>query len=277
MRVWFFAALLTVGCQSAPQVDLAVNPSPSRVEASQVEPQQEKTLNRPPADRAKDLAPPVQRYQPEPTAQEPIRLRESEVAVTAPQPVPPPVSSPDSAVSMPTVKNGSDLRVHHLPLPSNAAPPLPGVNSEPPQFGPRTLTRPSRPTPGRPDVAKFSNPQPPGYPGMARTPRAPGAIAPVPPHLPGQGQSRERELEQAYLQSRADALNTKYHQGRPVLNANSPEVLSSAQAPPPVSVQPTIPGMNPVIDAFQQSETRRQEWQMYRNQQRPMPGLPGPR
>jgi len=81
------------------------------------------------------------------------------------------------------------------------------------------------------------------------------------------------------LQSRADALNTKYHGGRAVFGPHSPEVQFSASAPPSGYLnRPSIPGAKgDVVEAFRASEVKRQEWQSYRNQPPiSMPQMPAP-
>lgn len=154
----------------------------------------------------------------------------------------------------------------------------------------------------RPGMASYQPPRPemPGadYPQAPPRHPLPGVHrqAPPPPSLSvpfadryAEEQKRkaeEKRLEQAYLQSRADALNLKYHGGRPVLNTLSPEVHFSAAAPPAVHRIPSIPGTYGVVDAFKASEVKRQEWLNVKNQSPaqtripspcpPGPSLPGP-
>ena len=271
MREWVIAALFLTGCQSAPPMTVTVNPSPPSIATSQLEPRQEKTLNRPPAERAKDLAPPTQRYVPESTSRDPVRQRESEVPR-------PPAAPTAQKAPVPSPSAPSIQRVPTLLPPPTLPPSYPTASVEPTALAPQSGYLPRRPTPGRPEVTNFPRPHLPGQPALARAPQVPGAVTPRPPRWPGQSHSttrkpsQEHELEQAYLQSRADALNEKYHRGRPVLNAHSPEVQSSAQAPPMLLVQPSLPGQNSVVEAFRKSEHHRQEWQQFRQSQRPQPG-----
>lgn len=275
-------ALLLAGCQSTPPVKVVVNATPTRVEASQAEPPEEKKLDRPPADRAKDLARPEDTYQPDPTSRQPIRLRESEVAITPPAPKPNPPSAsqfpaPPYPVAVPQNRKPTPPVAYPQPPSPNVQPPRPVYpNPQPPVVANMPPARPRPPVPGLPPNAR-----PTGYPGVPRAPLPPGAMSPRHPQLPGQAAppqnrgydpQRERQLEQAYRQSRADALNLKYHGGRAVLNANSPQVTLSAQAPLPPMMPPSIPGHYGVVDAFKASEVKRQEWQNYRSMP---PGVPG--
>ncbi len=262
MRGWIVGALLLAGCQSSPDVALTAGPTPVQIASPVAAPFKQKRLALPQAEQSVAVSRPEQLSQPKPQLYQPPRSQETEAfAVAAPTP------RVDTALAE-TPRSGlkPEESLHlgaqplPLPYPSPAMPPIAAV--------PPTRVRP-------PMALQPPTSRPPGYPGMAR-PQAPGAMAPAPPRLPGQGarhtnpafqQAREQELEQVYRQSRADALNLKYHQGRAILNANSPEVFSSAQAPPPVIVHPTLPGQNPVHDAFQQSEHRRQELQRYRDEQ----------
>lgn len=266
MRGWVVCALLLAGCQSAPSPDLArVNPSPARVAASRTEPSEEKKLDRPPASRAKDLAPPVE--SPETGSQSsPTAGENPESAAPADLPSP----------SVTTIENNAAPTPSYPQADTTSSPletPMP-VREEAPSVAAAAPALPRPPASGLPTPAR-----PPGFPGRPQTNLPPGAIAPAPPQLPGQmtpprnpayDSQRERELERDYRQSRADALNLKYHRGRPVLHADSPEVVTSSQAPLPPGLPPSIPGQPSVVDAFKKSEVQRQEWRSYQQQ----PGLP---
>lgn len=286
MRGWVVCALLLAGCQSSPSVKVVVNATPTRVGASQAEPSEEKKLDRPPADKAKDLTRPEETYQPDPTSRQPIRLRESEMAITpAFKPNPPSASQfPAPPYPVATPKNRQPSPAVAPPQPPSPKVQLPRTTYPNPQASVVANVPPARPRPPLPPNAR-----PTGYPGVPRASLPPGAMSPKPPQLPGQATppqnrgydpQRERQLEQAYRQSRADALNLKYHGGRAVLDANSPQVTLSAQAPLPPMMPPSIPGHHGVVDAFKASEVKRQEWQNYRqapmNPAVPMPpGVPG--
>lgn len=279
--------LLLVGCQSTPSAEVAVNPAPVRVAASQAEPVEEKKLDRPPS-RAHDLAPPEQAHRqhapvhaPGGTAPESAEL--PELPTTSELPVPQATANlpePSYPVATPSLP-------HQLPPATTSASATPQALSENDglfeQDSPVAHLLPPRshrPVPGLPPSVR-----PTGYPGPTHSPLPPGAISPRPPRLPGQvtppphrgyDPQRERELEQAYRQSRADALNTKYHRGRPVYNAHSPEVDLSSTAPLPPIMPPSIPGQHGVSDAFKASQIKRDEWHSYRSSPTaPNPGIPG--
>lgn len=263
------------GCQSSGSPAQAVAtpdsvPIPA-VALSQPEPRDTQKLNQPPAPRAKDLAPP------DPFVTQPsVGDHASRGAVVAhprlPQPGYPlarpatgsrrPVWEPEpraAAAAPQAVLRPAPVVVS--PAPSSAvAAPLAGASIPPalPRFAPPNAGAP----PARPVPASMRQP-----------PRLPGQAAPPPFSTPlGERRAKEKELEQAYLQSRADALNLKYHGGRAVLSPNSPQVTTSAIAPPAPNMPPSIPGTYGVVDAFKASEVKRQEWQSYRNQ--PPVGVP---
>jgi hypothetical protein len=295
MRRLVVGALILAGCQSPPSVDLAVNPTPRHVAATQAEPPQEKKLDQPPADRAKDLAPseeqtelPSHAVEPPqelpsafdpPAVEQPEELPPTQVEdvpspppsaklpeppyPTAPVPARPqpqlPMPVPQALPGHPSLPQAT----HQLPAPKSPYPSATRISHAPP-------ARPLPPTAGLPGAV------PPGYP---TAPPPPGAMPRRAPQLPGQAapptmraHQPERELEQAYRQSRADALNQKYHGGRAVWNAHSPQVDLSATAPLPPTMPPSIPGQNGVPEAFRASEVKRQQWQSYRQS----PSVPNP-
>lgn len=288
------ALFCLAGCQSGGP-DLAVaTPAPTAIPAvalSQPEPRDEQKLNQPPAPRAKDQArpeDPLLARKPEgqarPTAAVSARLPEPDYPVHRPAPTarfPQPSSGHPGFSSAPAAVAADPQSLPSVPPepPSTGPSPYSSPTYLPPALPRPALPRPAPPTPN----ALPARPQP---VAIGQPPRLPGQAAPPPFTTPlGERRAREKQLEEAYLQSRADALNLKYHAGRPVLSKYSPTVMNSATAPPPVTLPPSIPGTYGVVDALKASEVKRQEWQSYRNQlpggapslpQPPGPAIPQP-
>ena len=248
-----------------------------------VEQPQPQKLQQPPAPRAKDLAPPSNPFQPAASgARSTAAPRPSTWKL--PDPSYPRYQAQHRAPNEPqtsTSPTQPQAAAPHLPAPANTPPPPVEIRLRPSPY------QPVRPVYQPPDpVSAYVPPSPTGaVPRVGYPQRLPGQASPPPFPTPlGERRAKEKQLEDAYLQSRADALNMKYHGGRPVLNKYSPEVGMSAAAPPSVHLPPSIPGSRSDLPgAFRASEVKRQEWQAYRNQphtslpgQPPMPSLPRP-
>lgn len=285
MKSWFAGAaclLYLSGCASLspapePQVAASVTPMPLALFQEPPETPAPQRLNQPPAPRAKDLAPPDPPPTPprapraSPTKPSPAKPQALKTTPRGDSRVGLPPSHPKSRNSQPAPK---DFSVgSSFPPPTRQAPR--------PPFDPRPTTsaavhpRPHGPHLPRPLVDPAAPPRP-ARPSVETAPSYPTASRPHHGHGPSplsasssqQRQSREQQLQQDYLQARADALNLKYHRGRPVYHARSPEVQFSASAPPTgFTNRPSIPGAKgDVVGAFRQSEVKRQEWQNFRNQ-----------
>lgn len=122
----------------------------------------------------------------------------------------------------------------------------------------------------------------PNYPQASSYPlassRPPASSYPIANNAVRQQQQKawkeeERRLKERYLQSRVDALNQKYNQGRPHFNAHSPQVALSAAAPPSPYYQtrPRAP-WDKLGHAFDRSEQARQD--LRRHQQNRYSSLP---
>ena len=251
------------GCRSGGPAEALVTPAPTpaiAVALTGPESPEPRKLNQPPAPRAKDLSTPHDPFQTKPgaVAQCPAALAPAQL----PRPNYPLSRIPSVSPVAPAVKGPPQSAPSEFPNGSAHLPPTYTSTYVPPP--PTSAYVP-------PTLPGFRTDQgaPPARPGGALTqsPHLPGQAAPPPFRTPiGDAREKEKKLEQAYLQSRADALNLKYHGGRAVLNAQSPEVMTSALAPPAPYRPPTIPGTYGVVDAFKASDAKRQEWQSYRSQ-----------
>lgn len=294
------------GCQQGGPNTALSKPSPAPLAAlsvEMVETPTERKLNQPPHSRARDRAKPVDPFQAVPgpghssvrPASEALPLRSPVAAAARSTPpgypghqsAPSPAPLDPVAVPMTPPPGAIGYRPEpNAPLPRGYVPPnsyVPPTNNVPPNnHVPANGYVPPRnysyvpPAPAGPPPVQLP---PPTY-RRVEAPRLPGQAAPPPFSTPlGERHAKDKQLEQAYLQSRADALNTKYHGGRAVLGPHSAEVQFSASAPPSGYLsRPSIPGAKgDVVEAFRASEVKRQEWQSYRNQPPiPMPQMPAP-
>jgi hypothetical protein len=310
------------GCQHGSPDPAVSESSPAPLAALSMEMEEtptERKLNQPPQPRALDRAKPTDPFQAVPGPGH-STVRPSSVALPLRQPVaaatrstqplpgyPRHHSSPSPAPSGPVAVQMTPPpgAIGYRPGPNAQLPPR--VYAAPNSYLPPTSNTPSnsygppnRHAPANSYVpprnysyvppAAASPPvqlPPPAYRRVEAPParpRLPGQTAPPPVSSPsGERRAKEKQLEQAYLQSRADALNTKYHGGRAVLGPHSAEVQFSASAPPSGYLnRPSIPGAKgDVVEAFRASEVKRKEWQSYRNQSSipqapifPNPGMP---
>jgi hypothetical protein len=280
------------GCQSGGPQPALVTPAPTPrpiVTLQRPETPPARKPNQMSLPKAKDLAAPVDAFVPGPgmdrASNQPVLATVSpssrpETSYPQYRPSPSPLQAHSMAHSPPPGAIGHRVTPQEIAIQPRVASP------QPQRPGPATAAGDPAPSPLPP--RRQHPPAPPPHHALAPgAPGPPGQGAPPPFPTPlGERRATEKQLEQAYLQSRADALNLKYHGGRAVLGPHSPEVQFSAAAPPAIR-PPAIPGSKMDVNAaFQASEAHRQQWQSYRNESQggrgpispalPNPGIPNP-